>query len=709
MTSPIKLLNHLLSQIFTENCRCFSTTCSIQTTDQVVNLILEILKDYQNPKACKTFFESSRIDYRHVFNKHLSSMIELQLLYPVTNGQNRQNAYVLADKSDFIWKNIMKPHQEYKCFCDPIVRMKKDFEELVSMSCKNRFQDEANCSNVKLDFFSSLFCTKKSCNSIISLTPLQLHTIAQCVFWYFRKAIVDNLLKYSYYTSVKGTSLQEMYVAPNIQSTNVKDFFKRLSLKNRNMLPRRDALIQSGGINLGWRNIVHPSSINSKMSPSISSMNLDPKTDVAIGMFLDEEDENNDDQYGIPDNNNNNQNSISSCYAVSVGSLNVTSDYDVTLYGTCVTDVIRNFYRNFKGVFGKSSNDVFDTNLYGSSFIEFFSDVPNKKSIPSYKFYARINCSPTPYHDEIYHYVVSPEKAYDERRITEKAFRVAQVQQRIFALLKLSNGLKHYVNKGVDVYNMIPQFRKYISYMQYMVKDVDAALSGSYESQTDEPYDNYSNYLSDIRLRIDSNSMSSPISPDIPDYGKKEYESLSFNVIRNRKDYNSLLNYVSVYNYFGTETYYTRGAFMHVVMQMQTCSANNAQQFDDLSQDCLIDSMMENLSDFIVHDGKIKYVKRIQSALCQLYTNYGLSNSLLEDMLNNTSQFLKENCLKQKVVYSGDDELLKKKIVEDGLAFLFEYLKDFLDDIAEVYDVGKIIANAISLIIRYHTDILGLE
>ena len=57
----------------------------------------------------------------------------------------------------------------------------------------------------------------------------------------------------------------------------------------------------------------------------------------------------------------------------SVGSNKITSDYDITLYGNSIDkgNVIKEFDMKFKELFFENSSIVFDTNIYGKSFIDF--------------------------------------------------------------------------------------------------------------------------------------------------------------------------------------------------------------------------------------------------------------------------------------------------------------------------------------------------
>lgn len=68
-----------------------------------------------------------------------------------------------------------------------------------------------------------------------------------------------------------------------------------------------------------------------------------------------------------------------SCLALSVGSIKITSDYDITLYGDCAHLLASKFRKKIKNIFGDSSDVVFDTNVYSSSFINLLTPDENKK------------------------------------------------------------------------------------------------------------------------------------------------------------------------------------------------------------------------------------------------------------------------------------------------------------------------------------------
>lgn len=101
-------------------------------------------------------------------------------------------------------------------------------------------------------------------------------------------------------------------------------------------------------------------------------------------------------------------------------------------------------------------------------------------------------------------------------------------------------------------------------------------------------------------------------------------------------------NYISFVNYNGSETYFTRGAFLDVVVNQQMCSKD----MDDkilLTNHDYFDSFVENIADLMVHYHKEKYTTRAQLALKRLFDReknpakikaYKTAQNLLEQIKN---------------------------------------------------------------------------
>ena len=67
-----------------------------------------------------------------------------------------------------------------------------------------------------------------------------------------------------------------------------------------------------------------------------------------------------------------------SCTAISVGSTNPTSDYDITVTGPQANVVVKTFNGDFEKLAGVTSGEVFDTNVYAAQWVHPSSAMKNK-------------------------------------------------------------------------------------------------------------------------------------------------------------------------------------------------------------------------------------------------------------------------------------------------------------------------------------------
>jgi hypothetical protein len=108
------------------------------------------------------------------------------------------------------------------------------------------------------------------------------------------------------------------------------------------------------------------------------------------------------------------------------------------------------------------------------------------------------------------------------------------------------------------------------------------------------------------------------------------------NLLLDTGNYNSTpllhkTDYISLSNVYADEAYYTRGAFMHVVVNTQMCKGDEKIKLDEHD---LIHSIIEN-SAFYIHAHKQKYINRIISAIGELSvidSNYKGIQLTIEDI-----------------------------------------------------------------------------
>lgn len=145
----------------------------------------------------------------------------------------------------------------------------------------------------------------------------------------------------------------------------------------------------------------------------------------------------------------------------------------------------------------------------------------------------------------------------------------------------------------------------------------------------------------------------------------------------------AISNYISFVNYNGSETYFTRGAFLHVVINEQMCKDADESLKIKLNDDDYIDSFIENISELMMHYHKTKYLDRAKRALTRLSNKYDV---ILKGY---------RNCSKQ-LIYLGVE-----KCVED--ITLKEYCMEILNKIGMMQtECSKDILECQSFIMMYY-------
>lgn len=236
--------------------------------------------------------------------------------------------------------------------------------------------------------------------------------------------------------------------------------------------------------------------------------------------------------------------------ALSVGSTNLESDYDITLYGNYdeTYKVINSFKTIFKEILQNKSSYIFDTNLYGVSFIKKEEDNKNKNTLTCNNF----------------NFTTTKDLISIEQKIT----------QHIWAIIKFTNSLNFIKESNELLYEMLSdvivnELRDFnVSELLQLGED----FINVFESNTSN-YDKIIRYL----INIDDSEIN---------------------------------NFISFINYNGQETYFTRGAFIDIVVNNQMCK----NEIVKLSDDEILDSFIENVSDLMVHYNKSKYVERIKKS-----------------------------------------------------------------------------------------------
>lgn len=249
----------------------------------------------------------------------------------------------------------------------------------------------------------------------------------------------------------------------------------------------------------------------------------------------------------------------------SVGSTKLTSDYDITLYGNTnyKVKIIKSFQKIFKKYFHEDSSIVFDTNIYGKAYITF-----DEKEYTGYT--DKAVCGQTFYY------------------LKENPSGDSQL---MWGLIKYLRDLRD--GFGEHIYNDLLKFMTIKLSNFKILKYADKTLI--YLRNKDPNDINYTSLF------------------------KKEESFI------NTYDENVLVgihDFISVLNFYGTETYFTRGAFIDTVVNSQMCS--NKIEIP-LSEVDYITSILENGGFFFIHHNKTKYIVRVLNTfklLMNKFTKY---------------------------------------------------------------------------------------
>lgn len=307
---------------------------------------------------------------------------------------------------------------------------------------------------------------------------------------------------------------------------------------------------------------------------------------------------------------------------LSVGSTKIDSDYDITLYGsyTNIFQTINTFNTKFEKLFKYSSEIIFDTNIYGASFITSNIHAPllNDHECGTNKF------------------------SVSDKGNNKSFF----ITQHIWAFVKVLLRLESLQNEIV------------------------------YDFLNDTLY-NSSDNIKKLLL----------IAEEF--INKYEYNPVAYDKIVSHLDDNEnpsdgwKTNYISFVNYNGSETYFTRGAFIDVVVNAQMCN----EEYIKLTEDEYFDSCIENISELLSHFTKDKYIIRVKKSLSKL--NIKNKDEILDILdksytLQNTCKNVSTvlTCSKFLLLYNYincivkiSDEFLcciNQQTIDDGIS-LFKY------------------------------------
>jgi hypothetical protein len=166
--------------------------------------------------------------------------------------------------------------------------------------------------------------------------------------------------------------------------------------------------------------------------------------------------------------------------------------------------------------------------------------------------------------------------------------------------------------------------------------------------------------------------------------------------------YFALTEYISVLNFYGDETYFTRGAFIDTVINSQTC-VNSHISLEDYNY---ISSILENVGFFFIHSGKVKYFHRVIKSTNGLVSHIGKTRSeniikflnTINHKLYNHAKFNPRDSIKQSGAVIQDGKLCNI-ISDDAINDIdFDILK------CNQFDVSRMLFRLTYKILQYYND-----
>lgn len=314
-------------------------------------------------------------------------------------------------------------------------------------------------------------------------------------------------------------------------------------------------------------------------------------------------------------------------FALSVGSTSVKSDYDITLYGTAekytlISRIIHEFNKRIQQLFGATPDVVFDTNLYGISFININESAASESASAS----ASVNTSEkSSLNTSAKGLQIQLSETLSQNKYTSKTYTCNNqkfnyvlpetvddndsyliVCQHVWAFVKVLVRIERIESFDENVYNLLLKTLTDDKYNKSLVSIIETAerFVNSYEQ-------NFDRYEKDV----------------------ESLESDKFNY--SVEDFNNLISFI---NYNGSETYFCRGTFLDVVVNKQICKNENSFKYQSivLSYHEYLDSFIENLADFLINYSKKKYLTRAEDAFNKLKPI--LSKQLIKETLQKLTE-----------------------------------------------------------------------
>lgn len=337
------------------------------------------------------------------------------------------------------------------------------------------------------------------------------------------------------------------------------------------------------------------------------------------------------------------------CNTSDVGSKNITSDIDITITGDKTAQVIELFHGLFDRIFHQESSDVFDTNLYGVGFYDpvknttgknrFFEILPyvNKNGEKKYvKYVYIVECREGLHINATAHFKkmvpvkgICGDQIIDDQHVWAMIKLILHLDsdefeyiESLFASGEVSDEFKRLYEDALVIVSKLPELRSHEALIRYTEQlKVVQKFEDKFKSITSGGENNKNN-IKNSKQTI-----------DIEQVGQ---------IARKYQDA------ISLANYYANESYFTRGAFFHIVGQQQS-GINSLPILYDEYVDSLIENVAETLRTINVYKNKVlaskyncfdllidisKYYFRSKDALLRLQELSGEIDPVTENLRN---------------------------------------------------------------------------
>jgi len=272
------------------------------------------------------------------------------------------------------------------------------------------------------------------------------------------------------------------------------------------------------------------------------------------------------------------------CSAYSVGSITSTSDYDITVFGPRASIIVEQFNDLFNDIWGVESGLIFDTNLYGTGYFQPLV-LTNFSCFMTNDASKNERCPPR---DKLFVFVGQHSPGDTKAQHT-------------WALMKMVYYLEPWLSANPDVPISLPD-RTILERAKQRNADLLDGRSFGDIAYMNRSYEKALKHVDLVRTLYRTASQEQDVFSKGAQYK----------------------NAIAQANFFGNETYFTQGAFFHVVGEMQSHYSIQ------ITPDELLDSAIENFADvlketqhykdidsFLTHSSK--YLQRFFDALFRHY------------------------------------------------------------------------------------------